>query len=143
MRFEGQSFHEPRRIQVELEGRPHGVLELSPSWQTVEIDLPSGDEIHRVTLIADGCVSPAEVGEGEDDRCLAFQVRNFKPRRFELYDLVVDPMAERDLFRDQPKIRRRLRDRLLAFEWEPRGEAGERLLSVEDEETLRALGYLD
>ena len=96
-----------------------------------------------MTLIADGCISPAAVGQGEDDRCLAFQVRGFEPRRFELYDLVADPLAERDLFRDLPKIRRRLAERVLGLEWEPVGEAEERLLSAEDEETLRALGYLD
>ncbi len=143
VRFESQSFHQPRRVRIELEGEPHGVLDLRPGWQSVEIDLPRGEGVHRVTLIADGCVSPAAVGEGEDERCLAFQVRNFAPRRFELYDLTTDPLAQRDLFRHQPKIRQRLTERLLSMKWKPRGEAGDRLLSAEDEATLRALGYLD
>jgi arylsulfatase A-like enzyme len=143
VRFEGQSFHQPRRVRIEIAGEPHGALELRPGWQPVEIELPNGEGVQRVTLIADGCVSPAAVGEGEDGRCLAFQVRNFAPRRFELYDLETDPLAQRDLFREQPKIRLRLAERLLSMEWKPRGEAGDRLLSAEDEATLKALGYLD
>lgn len=143
VRFEGQSFHEPRQIQVEVDGEPHSVLELRPGWQPVEIDLPAGSRTFRLTLTADGCVSPTEVGDGEDDRCLAFQVRQFMPRRFELYDLVADPLAEHDLFRQESEIRQRLAERLLALDWEPRGEGEERVLSAEDEATLRALGYLD
>ena len=143
VQFETHSFHEPRKIAVEVEGRSQGALEIGPSWQPVELDLPAGRQVHRVTLDADGCVSPSEVGQGEDGRCLAFQVRNFNPRRFELYDLVRDPAAQVDLYRDQSKIRRRLAERLLAMEWEPRAEAGERPLSEADEETLKALGYLD
>jgi len=143
LRFEAQSFHEPRLVSIEIEGRRHGELEITPGWQPVEIDLPSGRSVYRVTLTADGCLSPAQVGEGTDDRCLAFQVRKFAPRRFELYDLIEDPAAQNDLFRDEAEIRRRLADRLLALEWSPRSEGGEKPLSVEDEETLRALGYLD
>ena len=143
VRFETQSFHEPRRITIDLEGRPLGELVIEPGWRPVEFDLPAGRQVYRVTLTADGCISPAEVGQGEDDRCLAFQVRNFNPRRFELYDLLQDPEAQEDLFEDQGKIRRRLAERLLAIEWEPQGEAGQRTLSETDEATLRALGYLD
>jgi hypothetical protein len=143
LRFEAQSFHEARRITVEVDGRRLPDVEIGPGWRPVEIALPAGRRIHRVTLEADGCVSPAAVGEGEDTRCLAFQVRSFEPRRFELYDLVRDPAAGSDLYRTQPEIRRRLADRLLSMRWEPRADAGQRPLSEADEETLRALGYLD
>jgi len=141
--FQAQSFHVPRQIRIEIDGQPQGELEMTPGWSPVEIELPGGRSIYRVTLSADGCVSPAAVGEGEDGRCLAFQVRGFMPRRFELYDLVEDPNAEVDLFRSQARIRRRLSDRLLALEWSPLAQAGERPLSEADEATLRALGYLD
>jgi hypothetical protein len=143
VRFETHSFHVPRKIVIEVEGEPRVDLEIEPGWTPVELDLPAGRQVYRVTLDADGCVSPAEIGEGEDGRCLAFQVRDFSPRRFELYDLVRDPEAQVDLYRDQGEIRRRLAERLLALEWEPRGEAESRSLSAADEETLRALGYLD
>lgn len=143
VRFEAQSFHEPRRIAIDLEGVPHGELQIEPGWQPVEIDLPPGRKVYRLTLAADGCVSPAEVGQGEDDRCLAFQVRNFEPRRFELYDLIRDPAAQSDLYRTEPRVRRHLAERLLAQQWQPRGEADQRALSETDEKTLKALGYLD
>lgn len=143
IRFEAQSFHEPRRISVEVEGERLPDLTIGPQWQPVEIDLPAGRQVYRVTLEADGCVSPSEVGRGEDGRCLAFQVRAFEPRRFELYDLTRDPTAQTDLFRDQLRIRRRLAERLLAMRWEAHAEAEHRALSEADEETLRALGYLD
>lgn len=143
VRFETRSFHVPRRVEIEVEGEPFGELEIEPDWQPVELDMPAGRRVYRVTLEADGCLSPAEVGLGEDDRCLAFSVRNFRPRRFELYDLVQDPLAQFDLYRDQSEIRHRLAERLLAMEWKPRGEAGERTLSEADEATLKALGYLD
>jgi hypothetical protein len=143
VRFETQSFHEPRTIAVDLEGRSLEDLEIEPGWRPVEIDLPAGQQVYRVTLDADSCASPLEVGQGEDGRCLAFQVRDFSPRRFELYDLVGDPGARVDLYREQSQIRRRLAARLLALEWEPKGEAGQRPLSETDEETLKALGYLD
>ena len=143
VRFEAQSFHEPRRISVEVEGQRLADLEIGPGWRPVEIDLPAGRQVYRVTLEADDCVSPAAIGQGEDGRCLAFQVRAFSPRRFELYDLVRDPVAADDLYQQQGQIRERLARRLLAMGWEPRAAAGVRPLSAADEETLRALGYLD
>jgi hypothetical protein len=144
VQFEAQSFYEPRRIAIDVEGRPHGELEIEPGWRAVEFDLPAGKEVYRVTLDADGCLSPAGVGQGEDGRCLAFQVRGFSPKRFELYDLVQDPAAQVDLYREQGKLRNQIAERLLALEWEPKGgDASQRALSETDEETLKALGYLD
>ena len=141
--FETHSFHEPRRVSIEIEGQPHGQLEIEPQWHRVGFDLPAGRQVYRVALDADGCVSPAQVGQGDDGRCLAFQIRDLMPRRLELYDLVSDPRAQEDLYRQEDKIRRRLSERILAMEWEPRGDAGQRVLSEADEQTLRALGYLD
>ena len=143
VRFEAQSFHEPRRISIEMDGTRLGELVITPGWQPVEIELPAGRTVYRLTLTADGCVSPAEVGQGEDGRCLAFQVRKFEPRRFELYNLTRDPTARSDLFEAETGIRRRLAERLLSKEWQPRGEAEQRVLSESDEKTLKALGYLD
>jgi arylsulfatase len=141
--FEAQSFHTERRLQVRVDGRPHERLDLTPGWRTVEIELPPGGPIWRVTLEADGCISPAAVGAGEDDRCLAFQLRGFSPRRFELYDLQADPGAQIDLFRQHSKLRERLGRRLLSMQWTPLAQAAERPLSEADEAALRVLGYLE
>ncbi len=143
IRFESQSFHQPRKVTVDLAGRSLGELEIRPGWHPYEVELPQGSQIYRVTFEAESCISPAEVGEGSDGRCLAFQVRDFEPRRFELYDLNLDPLAQVDLFAERLDIRRRLADRLLGLAWEPLGEGEQRDLSKEDEETLKALGYLD
>ena len=109
----------------------------------IAIDLPGNDRIKRVTLVADGCVVPATVSDNQDGRCLAFQIRGFMPQRLELYDLLEDPTAQHDLFLERPRLRQRLAERILARKWTPRGEAGEMGLTEAEEETLRALGYLD
>lgn len=141
--FEAHSFYEPRRIRVVSDGEDVDELVLGTDWSTVQIELPEREGIQRVVLEADGCRSPAEVGEGEDGRCLAFQVRNFSPRRFELYDLVADPEAQDDLYRSSQRVRTALQRRLLELEWNALEKGGDRSLSSAEEETLKALGYLD
>jgi hypothetical protein len=100
-------------------------------------------QIRRVSLEADGCISPAEVGESTDDRCLAFQTRGLLPMRHELYDLRRDPLAQEDLFKRQEDLRRRMTERLSALQWTSRAEPGQQELSEEEKAALRALGYLD
>ena len=144
LEFEAHSFHETRRIQVTVDGSPGQGFELGPDWQTVTLDLPGWRrQIRRVRLEADGCVSPAEVGEGTDNRCLAFQTRGLDPLRHELFDLRSDPLAQNDLFREREELRRRLAERLSTLQWTPRAAPGHQELSEEDEAALRALGYLD
>ncbi len=144
LQFEAHSFHEPRRVRVTVDGEELEILTLGPNWQPVTLELPGRrGRIRRVGLEADGCTSPAEVGESTDDRCLAFQTRGLDPIRHELFDLREDPEAQRDLFRDREKLRRELAERLSALQWESRAEPGQQELSEEDEAALRALGYLD
>ena len=52
-------------------------------------------------------------------------------------------MAQEDLFRQRRRLRQRLTERLLALEWTSRAEPGQQQLTQEEEEMLRALGYLD
>jgi hypothetical protein len=144
LEFEAHSFHDPRRVDVTVDGSPLSTIELGPEWQSVTLELPGwGRRIRRLGFQADGCISPAAVGESTDDRCLAFQTRGLQPMRHELYDLRHDPAAQTDLFRERQKLRRKLSERLLALQWEPRAEPGQQELSEEDEAALRALGYLD
>ena len=98
---------------------------------------------HRVELATDGCESPASLGMGDDHRCLSFQIRETPLYRLELYDLVADPGAERDLSRSDTELTRWMARRLQQLRWAPVAAAGSQALSEEARETLRALGYLD
>jgi len=143
IRFEAHSFFEPRTIRVSVDGESLRDLVLKPEWESVELELPKGSGIRRVELESDSCRSPADVGEGDDNRCLAFQMRGLRPLRFELYDLIADPDAQHDLYRESRRIGSALRRRLLDMEWKRLETGSEKELSSEEEETLRALGYLD
>ena len=44
---------------------------------------------------------------------------------------------------EEHDVRSNAPDRILALEWESRGEAGERTLSESEDATPKALGYLD
>jgi arylsulfatase A-like enzyme len=143
LRFEAQSFHQPRRVGVTIDGVRKEDLLLRTSWTPVTLELPWKGGPHRVTLEADGCVSPREVGASDDGRCLAFQVRGFRPRRLELYDLSRDPLAQTDLFRDLPRVASRLEETLLGLRWRSVAVPEEQELTREAKENLKALGYLD
>ena len=143
LEFEAHSFHEPRTVHVLFEGELVSELTMEPDWAPFTIELPQKKGIRRVRLEADGCRSPSEVGQSSDERCLSFQIRNLRPARFELYDLVADPGAKMDTYRESPRVRSALQQRILDLEWHALDEGGERALSSEDEATLKALGYLD
>ena len=79
----------------------------------------------------------------QDSNCLSFQIRSTPLHRLELYDLVADPSAGRDLSRSETELTRWMTRRLQQLRWSPVAVAGTRTLSDEARETLRALGYLD
>ena len=109
----------------------------------MSIDLPVVDGPLRITLEVDGCVSPKELGRGNDGRCLGLQVAGPPLERVELYDLVRDPLAQDDLFRGSPDLTREIGDQLSLLRWTPRVQAARQQLSDEEAEALKALGYLD
>jgi hypothetical protein len=112
-------------------------------WREFDVDLPRDRGIHRVELATDACQSPASLGMGDDHRCLSFQIRETPLYRLELYDLVADPGAERDLSRSDAELTRWMAQRLQQLRFTPMAAAGTQALSEEARETLRALGYLD
>ena len=143
LRVEIQSFHQPRAIQVSVEGLESGRLMAGIEWREFDIDLPRDRGVHRVELATDDCESPASLGLTDDPRCLSFQIRETPLHRIELYDLVADPGAERDLSRSDAELTRWMAQRLQQLRWTPMAAAGTQALSEEARETLRALGYLD
>jgi hypothetical protein len=71
---------------------------------------------------------------------------DYAPGKDELYDIEVDPMAQRDLADDRPELAARLRalghEGMLANpRLRPTGAEGEVTLDAETLEELRALGY--
>ena len=142
LELRSRSYHEPRLVEVVVDGAPAGVLDLTPEWGEFAVDLPS-DGLQRVELRADGCTRPADLGESGDRRCLSFIVQGPPLATAALYDLDSDPGAHQDISRARPLIVRRLLRELQARQWAPMGETTSRELSEEDERRLRNLGYLD
>ena len=143
--FEAYSFHEPRTLEVRVDGEAVTTVELGTDWQRwrrVEVALPPGPPGRVVELATAGCVSPLELGQSEDGRCLSFQVRGMPLYLGELYDLDADPGARRDISRDNWDLYRLMLRRLLSYRFTPVTEGRTHELSDETEETLRDLGYL-
>ncbi len=122
-------------------GPPAALIE--PQWASVRLDQGLGNGGHRVMLEVDGCVSPRDLGVGDDGRCLGFQVAGPQLRRFELYDLERDPLAQHDIARTAMGVRQLLFEQLAELTWEPRSQPERRPLTDEERRALEALGYLD
>lgn len=142
LEFRGRSYHEARRVTVEVEGSEVAELELTPQWDEVAVELGTA-ELQRVTLTADGCVSPREVGESRDGRCLGFIVQGPPLMAAELFDLDSDPYAQVDVSRERPLVTRRMLRELQDASLTAVGGATTRELSEKDRQRLRDLGYLD
>ncbi len=141
--FRGRSFHRPRAVRVTADGAAPVELALGVEWADYRLPLRGGAQRHRLTLEADGCDVPAEVGEGDDERCLSLIVQGPTLSRTELFNLSRDPLATRDLSRSEPALHRRLARRLAALEWQPVAGRLTSELTAQQEEMLRALGYVD
>src|SRR5690606_29903980 len=55
------AFHEPRRVEVEVDGRPAGALELGTDWSPHRLELP-GEGKRTVTMRTADCRTPASLG---------------------------------------------------------------------------------
>jgi len=141
--LEVQSFAVPRELRVSVDGRLEKTITIEPRWASVQLDRGLGNGGHRVTLEVDGCVSPRDLGVGDDGRCLGFQVAGPQLRRFELYDLERDPLAQHDIARTAVELRQVLFRQLAELTWEPRAQPARRPLTDEERHALEALGYLD
>jgi len=141
--LEVQSFAVPRELRVSVDGHLEKTITIEPQWASVRLDRELGNGGHRVTLEVDGCVSPRDLGVGDDGRCLGFQVAGPQLRRFELYDLERDPLAQHDIARTAVELRQVLFRQLAELTWEPRAQPARRPLTDEERHALEALGYLD
>jgi len=138
-----QSYHEPRALQIEVNGTLVGTVTIFPGKQKeLDIDLSGGEGKQVVVLSTDTCTTPAELGVSGDQRCLSFLLEGVPSQRTELYDLVSDPKTQRDLTFDYPTAERHFALRLQKYRWDALGETEQGQLDSELEAELRALGYL-
>ena len=140
LRFTARAYGGPRRLRVRAGDAELPDLTLSPEWAPATLRLPPRRT--RVSLEADGCVTPPEEAGVREPRCLAFQLRGLRPARIELYDLAADPGQRRDLSTIESRETRRLLRELAAFRPRPRAGPAAAPLDPELVESLRALGYL-
>jgi hypothetical protein len=61
---------------------------------------------------------------------------------WELYELTADPAEQHDLAAARQEVVDRLSNDLAALRWQPVADSLEQMLTMEDEEELKALGYL-
>jgi arylsulfatase A-like enzyme len=138
---EAESYHVARSLSIESGEETARVVDLRPDeWTSFSIELPPG--LKRLRLSVAACEVPFELGLGEDRRCLGFRLRGPDLVSWELYDLADDPAEQRDLAAERQDAVGRLSRRLGSLRWQPVAESMRQLLSTEDQEDLRALGYL-
>jgi len=141
--FEAIAYGAPRRVEVRVDGRVAGALEVPTEWRPFHLALPGapGTKVD-VEMTTAGCTSPRELGESADTRCLSFKLKGIPVDRLELFDLARDPLAANDLSAAALSRARTLRARLDSYRHTPRAEASTRPLTEEEQAQLRALGYL-
>lgn len=135
------AYRRPRSVSLSINGEPVTEVEAATEWHTLPVPLPPDCHLCRIGIEVDSCERPADVGESKDQRCLAVKVRGGERRRYELYNLSRDPTAEHDLVREREPIFRQLLATLRSIPTEP-VQAPDAASPQQDEETLRALGYL-
>jgi hypothetical protein len=143
LEFWAVSYHEPRPLEIRVDGDALATETLDTSGRSFRLALPPRPGKHRVQLSTPGCVSPARVAKSSDTRCLSFLLRGLAPSRSELYDLAADAGATRDVSDEQSDVARELASRLDSLRFRPlAGEPANVPPDPLQEERLRALGYV-
>ncbi len=114
---------------------------ITPEAQTLRLDLPQAGK-KRVTLRADSCGVPAELGLSDDPRCLSFRLSLSELWHIELFDTTRDPDQASDLSSARSDLSLPMLRALNRYRFEPVAPPESRPLDPELVERLRALGYL-
>lgn len=142
LRFSSVSFHRPRPLEIWIDGRLDRRVELSAAPAEVSIPLPEHEGKSTVRLATPDCVSPRELGQSEDDRCLSFLLQGVPLVRASLYELTSDPGATRDVSDRHGAAAGNLMRRLQSIRRQPVAASREEPLDPELRKRLQALGYI-
>jgi len=140
--FWALSYHEPRPLRIRVDGRPLRTETLDTAGRSYRVALPPADGKRKVELSTPACASPARLGKSSDTRCLSFLLRGLAPSRSELYDLTADPGSTRDLSDERFRVAGDLAARLDSLRFRLAAAPAPAALESEEEERLRALGYI-
>ncbi len=114
---------------------------VSPESQTLRLALPHRGK-KRVTLRADSCGVPAELGVSADPRCLSFRLSLSELWQIELFDNGADPGQASDLSSARSDLSLPMLRALHRYRFQPVAPAESLRLDPELAERLRALGYI-
>jgi len=142
LRFASASFHQPRPLEVWIDGRLERTVRLSTAPAGLAFAMPAGRSKNTVRLSTSGCVSPKELGESKDARCLSFVLQGRPLYRASLYDLTSDGRETRDLSERAGTLTRDLVGRLQGSRRQPVGANHQAPLDPELRKRLRSLGYI-
>lgn len=138
------SYFRERVLSVEVDGEVIDRVLIHPNRITqIALDVEPRVGGHRVHLSTPSCDSPAAVTDSVDSRCLSFRIADATLERTELYDLIEDPGANRDLSRLQPELLGLLEARLNDFQPLSEEPPSTHPLGESLAEELKALGYLE
>lgn len=110
--------------------------------RTLRLALPRDGMKKRITLLADSCDVPAELGLSDDPRCLSMRLGLPNLWHIELFDNLRDPLQASDLSTEQSELGLAMLRSLQRHRPSPVAPAATRELDPELEDRLRALGYL-
>jgi arylsulfatase A-like enzyme len=142
LEFAVQSYHQPRRLRIRVDGRWLRSERLDTAERRLRVELPPGSGKRTVELVSPSCDSPSRVGESADTRCLSFLLKGVAASRSELYDISRDPRSSRDASRERWPLAADLAARLDTIRFRPVHEPSRSPIDPEQERRLRALGYV-
>jgi hypothetical protein len=142
LEFESKSYHQPRTLRIEVEGKAVKTIALEPDWSRIALDLGPAGVKRTVRFSSPDCDSPRSLGRSKDPRCLSFMIRNAVLDRWELYRVDRDLLETRDLSRQQAGIADQLSARLESYAFAASEAVQSKPLSKELEQRLKSLGYL-
>ena len=142
LEFWALSYHEPRPLRIRVDGNLLRTETLDTAGRSFRLALPPGRGKHQVELSTPACASPARLGKSDDTRCLSFLLRGVAPSRSELYDLTEDPGSTRDLSDERFRLAGDLAARLDSLRFRLAAEPHAAPPDAQQEERLRALGYI-